>query len=480
MTMLPYSSIGSGGSGSISIGGFVSGGTSGSVLFIGAGGILSQNNSKLFWDNSSNFLGIGTNAPIRTLHISGGNILLENDKRLEIKDSAGNVKTLVRWDTADNMLVGRGGSTNMEFSANTSYKFNDNGILNVIGQINTNNTGFWGKDNQFVWTATTVRLGKPLAAGTATAGTAPLKLTSGTILTAPEAGAIEFNTDTFFATITTGTVRTAFILDDGVRLTAYRVPYVSGNGRLTDSADLYVDGSGTLTATYFQTTLITSPTGGEVTYSSNADNVILEAFRLNNVGIGNGTGTALTFFNNTFEAARVYGLRTGSSDFALGFGVGSSATERYRIDSFGRFIVGSVTNNRAVQNPVLYGVTTDAATAVELTTNGSAGSGSSNRLSVNNNSAMSVVVNICVKQSGSANAKQMLRQFLISNNGGTTAIQGTVTTLGTDVGSVALATVTTTITANDTDDCIKIEVNGVAATNLRYTAFVVSTETIYS
>lgn len=44
-------------------------------------------------------------------------------------------------------------------------------------------------------------------AGTATAGTAPLKFTSGTVLSTPEAGAVEFNTDTLYFTITTGTVR---------------------------------------------------------------------------------------------------------------------------------------------------------------------------------------------------------------------------------------------------------------------------------
>jgi len=44
-------------------------------------------------------------------------------------------------------------------------------------------------------------------AGTATAGTAPIKLTSGTSLTTPEAGAIEFTTDSLYFTITTGTVR---------------------------------------------------------------------------------------------------------------------------------------------------------------------------------------------------------------------------------------------------------------------------------
>lgn len=49
-----------------------------------------------------------------------------------------------------------------------------------------------------------------LAAGTATAGTAPLKFTSGTLLTTPEAGAIEFNTDSYYGTITTGGARKTF------------------------------------------------------------------------------------------------------------------------------------------------------------------------------------------------------------------------------------------------------------------------------
>jgi len=46
-----------------------------------------------------------------------------------------------------------------------------------------------------------------IRAGTATAGTAPLKFTAGTLLGTPEAGAVEFNSDTLYFTITTGTVR---------------------------------------------------------------------------------------------------------------------------------------------------------------------------------------------------------------------------------------------------------------------------------
>ena len=44
-------------------------------------------------------------------------------------------------------------------------------------------------------------------AGTAAAGTAPIKLNSGALLSAPEAGAIEFLMDKIFFTQTTGTTR---------------------------------------------------------------------------------------------------------------------------------------------------------------------------------------------------------------------------------------------------------------------------------
>jgi|GEM_PF-811995 len=51
-------------------------------------------------------------------------------------------------------------------------------------------------------------------AGTATAGTAPIKLTSGTLLTASEAGAVEFNSDSLYFTITTGASRRKIALYD--------------------------------------------------------------------------------------------------------------------------------------------------------------------------------------------------------------------------------------------------------------------------
>lgn len=95
-----------------------------------------------------------------------------------------------------------------------------------------------------------------LKAGTTAASTAPLKLTSGTVMTAAEAGAVEFTTDTYFATITTAAARKGIVLDDGARLTSGSIPVATTNGRLIDGPSfpgsvLGVTNGGTGTGTAF-------------------------------------------------------------------------------------------------------------------------------------------------------------------------------------------------------------------------------------
>ena len=165
---------------------------------------------------------------------------------------------------------------------------------------------------------------------------------------------------------------------------------------------------------------------------------------------------------------------TGTANVDLEFN--ALGTGRLRTNSALALING--TNNNVVNNSPLK-VDTTGATITELTTDGAAGSAATNRIVVPANTTLSVVVNICAKVSATSSSKQMLRQFLICNSAGVTTIEGAVTTLGTDVTSIALAAATTTITANTTNSCISIQVTGIAATNIRWTAYVVSCNVLY-
>lgn len=62
---------GGGGPGSDpSIGGPIIGGTTGSVLFVGAAALIAQDNANFFWDNTNNRLGIGMNTPATPLVVT--------------------------------------------------------------------------------------------------------------------------------------------------------------------------------------------------------------------------------------------------------------------------------------------------------------------------------------------------------------------------------------------------------------------------
>jgi hypothetical protein len=89
-------------------------------------------------------------------------------------------------------------------------------------------------------TSATARLHLP--AGTTATGRAPLKFNSGSLMSSPEVGAVEFLTNKWYGTITTGTARKEFTLND-IALTSGRIPYATTDGRLTDDSLFVFTGS---------------------------------------------------------------------------------------------------------------------------------------------------------------------------------------------------------------------------------------------
>jgi hypothetical protein len=108
---------------------------SGSVLFAGTGGVVSQNNSYFFWDNTNFRLGLGTTSPNNTLEVAGTNgatgasglrlkdlnlatVQTYNSKVLSI-DGSGNVIVTNNAAASNWLITGNTGNTSGSFLGNT-------------------------------------------------------------------------------------------------------------------------------------------------------------------------------------------------------------------------------------------------------------------------------------------------------------------------------------------------------------------------
>jgi len=101
--------------------------------------------------------------------------------------------------------------------------------------------------------------------------------------------------------------------------------------------------------------------------------------------------------------------------------------------------------------------------------------GSTTRLTITSGKVLSATVNIVgVKSDGTAVARY-LRQVTIKNVAGTTSLVGSVITLGTD----EAASTSVSITADDTNDALKIEVTGITSETWRWVATIEGAEVAY-
>jgi hypothetical protein len=140
-----------------------------------------------------------------------------------------------------------------------------------------------------------------LKAGTATAGTAPLKLNSGTLMTNPEAGAVEFLTDAYYGTITTGAARKEFVQYN-------KIPAL-GNGLITQSVYPSADGT---TALQFRK-------------ADNATNIVTVDTTNSRVGIGTVAPTTNLNVNSNNAEGNIVATFEGTDttgDFIVGIPLG--------------------------------------------------------------------------------------------------------------------------------------------------------------
>jgi len=96
--------------------------------------------------------------------------------------------------------------------------------------------------------------------------------------------------------------------------------------------------------------------------------------------------------------------------------------------------------------------------------------GTSSRLTIPTDTTWLLDIRIVAQSAGNDDRAIYHRRCCLTNDGGTTALEGTVQTVGTDIESDANWDVT--VTANDTNDALKIEATGVASTDIRWVACV--------
>lgn len=252
------------GSKNVAIGNFISVGSSDSSILIGhnAGGVGASFSSCLVFGRNAGFWCTGSYSSIilggsamtgSTYFASHYNVAIGAGCLSAIATGSGQLVVL-GTEAADNITTSVGsiiiGAYVNAPSATTTGQLNIGNVLYGLGMYSTTS------GSSTPTTAGQIGIGinptgvakLEVAAGSTTY--VPFKLTSGALKTTAVAGGVEFLTDDFYATITTGTARKAFILDDGTRLTSGRVPFATTNGRLTDDADLTFAGD-TLTATKF-------------------------------------------------------------------------------------------------------------------------------------------------------------------------------------------------------------------------------------
>jgi hypothetical protein len=189
----------------------------GSALDASSNRIEFNTNNTLSLNSAGGSVGIGTTAPGSLFSV--GTTGTASAKLSEIYAPS--------LTSGNYIYTGIGRSTSIGESGVIGYTYNSTTANSYLWLGNAGDSVAIGGVGLYVRQGGNVGIGVTaptavlhLKSGTATASTAPLKFTSGALLTTPEVGAIEFFTDDYYGTITTNAVRRKFVMSQTGRATA--------------------------------------------------------------------------------------------------------------------------------------------------------------------------------------------------------------------------------------------------------------------
>jgi len=182
--------------------------TLGSIPFISTSGLLSQDNSNLFWDNTNKYLGIGTAGPSANLHIrtANPNLLIETSSgtgsaqlQISVNPTTGSnlyIRTYGTSATGTFLGFANGGSSQFLQNDGTALLIGTNKTIpTIFGTNNTERTRITANGRVLIGT-TTEDTSALLNVTSTTNGFLPPRMTTTqkNAITTPAAGLIVYDT----------------------------------------------------------------------------------------------------------------------------------------------------------------------------------------------------------------------------------------------------------------------------------------------
>ena len=186
-----------------------------------------------------------------------------------------------------------------------------------------------------------------------------------------------------------------------------------------------------------------------------------------------GTEAVIGGGSSNLASATSSGVFTGGGNSATGtysaiLGGASALASRYGQESYAAGFFAVQGDNQRVDYVMRKNTTNTTPTELAL-------DGGTARLTIASGTILSGTINMVGSKNDGTAVCAFIRQFTIKNVGGTTSLVGTVNTIGSDTAS----TIILAVTADDTNDSLKIEVTNANTENWRFVAHVEAVELKY-